>query len=598
MSFPENLPFGPIAGPMEAMSMRDRPTEMPDIQLLLGQDDAHLSHRVAIADWLAALPYPAAAFSFEDNRLSMVATNAPFGNCFTCSNPGEAERPHAAEWRRRIVQSVLSGRDSEGFELRRDGMLGPEYFYCTVGRLPEPDGEPNLFLFTALDRTSDRTIEKNLRRELLSDGLTALPNRTGFGEEIEDRLTNTPWPDNAQFGILAIDLSRFSRVNESLGPMAGDELLITVAKRLKSSLRQGDVLARIGGNDFAIFARLNNGLSDALHIVQRIRDSLSYPIRLSDLQIRVDCAIGCALSTSLTEDPEDVVRKAQAAVKIAKRSGKVEIYRNGVLKEAQRRFSVESRLRDALAQGGLTLAFQPLIHLQTGEITGFEALARWEDEELGHVSPAEFIAVAEESGLITPLGRWAAYEAAQALSRWDAKFGQALPVGVNVNLSPIQMARDDVASMFEEALRYAGISGKRLTAELTESAIVADPEKARKLLFALKDLHMPIAMDDFGTGYSNLASLHSLPIDILKIDRSFVTSMLEDRDKEIMVRTILSLAESLGLHVTAEGIETQQLAHALQNLGCWQGQGYYFARPMAEGDAYDYWRARWNFETV
>ncbi|WP_408640430.1 putative bifunctional diguanylate cyclase/phosphodiesterase [Sphingobium chungbukense] len=511
----------------------------------------------------------------------------------------EAVKPaHAAEWRNRIVQYVQSARDSESFELRRDGVLGPEYFHCTLGRLPELEGRPNLFLFTALDRTSDRAIEKNLRRELLSDGLTALPNRTGFGEEIDDRLRNTPWPDNAQFGIIAIDLSRFSRVNESLGPMAGDELLITVAKRLKSSLRQGDVLARIGGNDFAVFARLNNGLSDALHIVQRIRDALSYPIRLSDLQIRVDCAIGCALSLSLSEDPDDVVRKAQAAVKIAKRSGKVEIYRNGVLKEAQRRFSVESRLRDALAQGGLTLAFQPLIHLQTGEITGFEALARWNDDELGDVSPTEFIAVAEESGLITPLGRWAAYEAAQALSRWDAKFGQPLPVGVNVNLSPIQMARDDVASMFEEALRYSGISGNRLTAELTESAIVADPEKAKKLLFALKDLHMPIAMDDFGTGYSNLASLHSLPIDILKIDRSFVSSMLEDRDKEIMVRTILSLAESLGLHVTAEGIETQQLAHALQNLGCWQGQGYYFARPMAEADAFDYWRARWNFETV
>jgi diguanylate cyclase (GGDEF)-like protein len=437
-----------------------------------------------------------------------------------------------------------------------------------------------------------------LRRELLSDGLTALPNRTGFGEEIDDRLANGSWSDTSQFGIIAIDLSRFSRVNESLGPMAGDELLITVAKRLKSSLRQGDVLARIGGNDFAIFARLNNGLSDALHIVQRIKEALSSPIRLSDLQIRVDCAIGCALSLNLDDDPDDVVRKAQAAVKIAKRTGKVEIYRNGVLKEAQRRFSIESRLRDALAQGGLTLAFQPLIHLQTGEITGFEALARWNDEELGNVPPVEFIAVAEESGLITPLGRWAAYEAAQALSRWDAKFGQALPVGVNVNLSPIQMARDDVASMFEEALRYAGIAGNRLTAELTESAIIADPDKARKLLVALKGLQMPIAMDDFGTGFSNLASLHSLPIDILKIDRSFVSTMLEDHDKEVIVRTILSLAESLNLKVTAEGIETQALALALAQMGCWQGQGYHFARPMGENDAFDYWRARWNFETI
>ena len=549
-------------------------------------------------DWVAALPHPAVIFSFQNNVLSIMATNAAFDAYATPEYLEGPRPPHTVDWRNRILECARSGRASDSFELRRDGPLGPEYFYCTVGRLPEQDGHPDLILFTAIDRTNERAIEKNLRRELLSDGLTALPNRIGFGEEMDDRLDNTPWAENAQFGIIAIDLSRFSRVNESLGPMAGDELLITVAKRLKSSLRQGDVLGRIGGNDFAIFARLNNGLSDALHIVQRIRDALSYPIRMSDFQIRVDCAIGCALSASLQDDPDDVVRKAQAAVKIAKHSGKVEIYRNGVLKEAQRRFSIESRLRDALAQGSLTLAYQPLIHLQTGEITGFEALARWEDPELGHVSPVEFIAVAEESGLITPLGRWAAYEAAQALSRWDLKFGQPLPVGVNVNLSPIQMARDDVASTFEEALRYAGISGNRLTVELTESAIVADPEKARKLLFALKDLHMPIAMDDFGTGYSNLASLHSLPIDILKIDRSFVSPMLEDRDKEVMVRTILSLAESLNLHVTAEGIETQDIALKLQNMGCWQGQGYYFARPMGENDAYDYWRARWNFETI
>ncbi len=548
--------------------------------------------------WLEAVPHAAAMLCVKDGDVALVAVNKSFYRSFLEDRDPDVERPYCDEWRSRLVEIALAGGTCSSFELRRDGPLGPEYFSCTAGLLPSNEDGLDLILFTAMDRTSDRVTERNLRRELLSDGLTALPNRTGFGEEIDDRLRNMPWAGNSQFGIIAIDLSRFSRVNESLGPMAGDELLITVAKRLKSNLRQGDVLARIGGNDFAIFARLNNGLSDCLHIVQRVKDALNSPIRLSDLQIRVDCAIGCALSTSLDDDPDDVVRKAQAAVKIAKRSGKVEIYRNGVLKEAQRRFSIESRLRTALTQGDLTLAYQPLIQLQTGEITGFEALARWNDPELGHVSPCEFIAVAEESGLITPLGRWAAYEAAQALSRWDAKFGQALPVGINVNLSPIQMARDDVASMFEESLRYSGVSGKRLTVELTESAIIADPDKARKLLVALKDLEMPIAMDDFGTGYSNLASLHSLPIDILKIDRSFVSTMLEDKDKLAIVRTILSLAESLNLHVTAEGIETQELAHALQSMGCGHGQGFYFARPMPENEAFDYWRARWNFETI
>ncbi|MBO9524786.1 MAG: EAL domain-containing protein [Sphingobium yanoikuyae] len=584
---------------MKAMSVRSWPPEQTSGLPLPGDDDTHLPHMIGASEWLTALSQAAAILSCENNAINIVEANEPFLKAFREHRERTAATAQAsAEWRARVTGFAQSDRDSESFEIRRDGKLGPEYFLCTLGRLRATGARAEQFLFTAIDRTSERTMEKNLRRELLSDGLTALPNRTGFGEEIDDRLANGSWPDNAQFGIIAIDLSRFSRVNESLGPMAGDELLITVAKRLKSCLRQGDVLARIGGNDFAIFARLNNGLSDSLQIVQRIREALSSPIRLSDLQIRVDCAIGCALSTHLEDDPDDVVRKAQAAVKIAKRTGKVEIYRNGVLKEAQRRFSIESRLRDALAHGGLTLAYQPLIHLQTGEITGFEALARWDDPELGHVSPVEFVPVAEESGLITPLGRWAAYEAAQALSRWDAKFGQALPVGVNVNLSPIQMARDDVASMFEEALRYSGIGGHRLTAELTESAIIADPDKARKLLFALKDLQMPIAMDDFGTGFSNLASLHSLPIDILKIDRSFVSNMLEDHDKAVIVRTILSLAESLNLRVTAEGIETQELADMLQKMGCWQGQGYYFARPMCEADAFDYWRVRWNFETI
>ena len=579
---------------MESSSARNQPAIGAPVSGIVGLYPEPESVDTA---WLAALPQAAALFACDNDRIEIIAGNERF----LAHNQAQGEKGLPlipADCRDVILAFVQSDKTSEWFESRREGKLGPEYFTCTLGRIPGSGGRPDLYLFTASDRTNERAIEKNLRRELLSDGLTALPNRTGFGEEIDDRLTNNVWPDNAQFGIIAIDLSRFSRVNESLGPMAGDELLITVAKRLKSSLRQGDVLARIGGNDFAIFARLNNGLSDCLHIVQRIKEALSSTIRLSDLQIRVDCAIGCALSTSLDDDPDDVVRKAQAAVKIAKRSGKVEIYRNGVLKEAQRRFSIESRLRDALAQGGLTLAYQPLIHLHTGEITGFEALARWDDPELGHVPPTEFIPVAEESGLVTPLGRWAAYEAAQALARWDAKFGTALPVSVNVNLSPIQMARDDVASMFEEALRYSGVAGSRLTAELTESAIIADPDKARKLLFALKDLQMPIAMDDFGTGFSNLASLHSLPIDILKIDRSFVSSMAEDRDKAVIVRTILSLAESLNLKVTAEGIETQELALALQQMGCWQGQGYYFAKPMNEADAFDYWRARWNFETV
>jgi len=550
--------------------------------------------------WLDALPHAAAIVSIRNDDFHIEQSNDLFAAAFPDAgvSKGRSIAGTDTSWDSRILEFQASDRASDSFEIRRDGKLGPEFLACNLGRLPRGGNGVAQLLFTAIDRSSERQTERNLRRELLSDSLTALPNRTGFGEEIDDRLSNGHWPPECGYAVLAVDLVRFSRINESLGPLAGDELIITVAKRLKSSLRQGDVLARIGGNEFAIFARLNNGLSDALHIVQRINDSLSVPIRLSNLQIGVDCAIGCALSNTPGDDPDDIVRQAQSSVKVAKKTGKLEIYRVGALKEAHHRFTMESRLREALANGGLTLAFQPLVHLRTGEVTGFEALARWEDPELGEVMPTEFIPVAEESGLIVPLGRWALYEAVQTLARWDRAHGEALPVGVNVNLSAIQMARDDVPSIVEEALRFGGVSGKRLTIELTESAIIADPEKARHVLGALKGLDVSIAMDDFGTGFSNLASLQSLPLDSLKIDRSFVSGMLMDRDKDAIVRAILSLADSLDLNVTAEGIETQALAQTLQKLRCWQGQGYYFAQAMPEQAAYDYWRARWNFETV
>ncbi|MGK2909648.1 MAG: putative bifunctional diguanylate cyclase/phosphodiesterase [Sphingobium sp.] len=548
--------------------------------------------------WLNALPQSAAILTLRDTGIALGQVNAAYKSAFpdehgfVCATDGETPLMD------RIATFAKSHRPSDNFDIRRDGALGLEFMACTVGRLERSTANEMQILFTAVDRTNDRVMEKSLRRELLSDSLTALPNRTGFGEEVDDRLAQTKGADSGSFAIFAIDLIRFSRVNESLGPLAGDELIITVAKRLKSSLRQGDVLARIGGNEFAVFARLNNGLSDALYIVQRINDALSSPVRLTNLQISVDCAIGCALSSSLADDSDDIIRQAQAAVKIAKGSGKLEIYRSGVLKEAHRRFTLESRLRDALANGKLELAFQPLIHLQSGDVTGFEALARWHDPELGEVTPNEFIPVAEESGLIVPLGRWAMYEAAQTLAKWDRVVGEVLPLGMNVNLSPTQMSRDDVPTIVEEALRFAGIAGRRLTVELTESAIIADPDKARQVLTSLKSLDAAIAMDDFGTGYSNLASLQSLPIDVLKIDRSFVSGMVEDRDKNAIVRAILSLADSLNLRVTAEGIETHQLAQMLQGLGCWQGQGYHFSRALPEAEAFRYWRARWNFETV
>jgi EAL domain-containing protein (putative c-di-GMP-specific phosphodiesterase class I) len=338
--------------------------------------------------------------------------------------------------------------------------------------------------------------------------------------------------------------------------------------------------------------RLDNGLKDALELGERVRGVLTAPFRLSELEIRVDCSVGCALLTGSVDLAEEILRNAQFALKRSKLSGLTQVYEANQAQAARRRFSIETELRRAIEGNQLTLAYQPLIDLPTGQVSGFEALARWEHEDRGHISPTEFIPVAEESGLILALGRWALDSAAGTLAEWDRKVGKLLPLYVGVNLSAIQIARDDVAAAVSGALSSSGIAGNRLTLELTESAIIQDPQRATKVLEALKGLDAKVAMDDFGTGYTSLSYLQRLPIDTLKIDRSFVAGMLGDGDSVAIVRAILSLAEALGLATTAEGIESEELAKALAELGCTHGQGYYFARPLKPDAALDYWLAR------
>lgn len=252
----------------------------------------------------------------------------------------------------------------------------------------------------------------------------------------------------------------------------------------------------------------------------------------------------------------------------------------------RRRFSLETDLRRALKRGELKLHYQPLVDLDSGSLSGFEALARWDHPDLGPISPVDFIPVAEESGLIVPLGRWALEEAARTIAKWDARIADQQEFRISVNMSAVQMQRDDVVDAVSGALRGADISGNRMTIELTESAFINDPAGAKKLLDALKGLHADVAMDDFGTGYSNLAFLQQLPIDVLKIDRSFVTEMTINKDKRAIVRAVLSLARALGMKTTAEGIESEEISIILRRLGCSVGQGFYYARPLTEEDAY------------
>lgn len=467
--------------------------------------------------------------------------------------------------------------------------VSAQFYRIKLAPLPRRNGSGGRCLLSVVDRTVELQAERTLRAEMLRDSLTGLPNRLAFSEAIEsagDKVAR-----DLEHAVLVVDMLRFSRINESMGSLAGDELLITFARRLILALRAGDVLARTGGNEFGVLVSLRRGVEDALKAAERIKSVMAAPFKLSELEIRVECAIGVALMNA-GQEPEELFRNAQFAVKQAKIAGKPQVYEPKQATEARRRFSIETELRRALDKDQLRLFYQPLINLKSGEVAGFEALARWTHEDRGEISPTEFIPVAEESGLILQLGRWAMDTAAQTLADWDRISGEKLPLYVGVNLSAIQVARDDIAAVVASALKSSGLTGDRLTLELTESSIVQDPVRATRVFDALKALDATVAMDDFGTGYSSLAYLQRLPIDVLKIDKSFVSGMMVDPDAVAIVRAVLSLAEALGMSTTAEGIETVELATTLATLGCASGQGFYFAKPLEAGEAFEYWKSR------
>lgn len=539
-----------------------------------------------LVELVGAMPHPAVILRVDDGNTRRVVCNQRYVDFIDERSHSTLDSLPPVSSYIGDVERVASGQVPEiQVDISYNTLLGPRAFRGYLSHLPSRPGQLPMALFTAIDHTDQSRIEQVLRRELLTDPLTALPNRAGFLELVE---AGNHQPDSPR-AVLMLDLIRFSRINESLGPIAGDEIIITVARRIKAVLRAGDTLARVGGNEFAIFSSAIYDPEVAERVAERARDALSNPIRIGSYSINVEAAVGCAVDPHGTVDAEELFRRAQAAVKRAKFSNRFEVHRQNALVEAQQRFVIESRLRDALDAQALHLELQPFADLSTGNVVGFEALARWNDEQLGVVSPAEFIPVAEESGLIVHLGRWALSETARILADWDQRLGHEANVMMNVNLSPVQISRDDVSQAVREALESAGIDGHRITVEMTESAVVADIQKTRMLLDDLKAMNVSIAMDDFGTGFSNLANLQMLPIDVLKIDRSFVTDMVGDSDKTAIVRAILSLARTLGMKTVAEGIETSEAGRALAALGCDRGQGYYFARPMTVDDAFAYW---------
>jgi diguanylate cyclase (GGDEF)-like protein len=533
-----------------------------------------------IAASIELISVPLALVGRPHGAVVMAAANRAFRAAGLGNTAGEA--PLIVALGERIAAFLTGEASNEDFTWEFGDAVDCRHFRVTLARR---SAASTYCFVTLVDHTGELRTARNLRREMITDSLTGLPNRSGFSELLEERIAEG---GGARYAVLIIDLDRFSRVNACMGSMAGDELLITLARRIKGALRASDMLARTGGDEFGILLALEESEAEAEQVVRRIQETLATPFRMSDFEIRVSCSIGIAFGSDAVEDSEDLIRHAHFAVKRSKTSGQAEYYQTQALDMAREQFGIETELRRAIENGAMRLTYHPICDLATGRVVAFESLARWTDDHGHEHSPADFIPVAEESGLIVPLGRWAIDEAARTLRSWDIRAGGECGVRVAVNLSAIQLQRDDIAPVVEQALLRNQLAGSRFTLELTESALISDPERVAETMHQLKSLGATLAMDDFGTGYSNLAYLQKLPIDVLKMDRSFVTGMLADRDKVAIVRAILSLAQALGKETTAEGIETNELAQTLAALGCTYGQGFVYAKPLEADEAYAY----------
>jgi diguanylate cyclase (GGDEF)-like protein/PAS domain S-box-containing protein len=421
----------------------------------------------------------------------------------------------------------------------------------------------------------------------LFDQLTGLPSRALFLEQLKRAFSRTERQSEYQLAVLFLDCDRFKVVNDSLGHAIGDQLLQAVAQRLEESLRPGDVVARLGGDEFAILLENLQSHQDAEYIATRINQALVRPFTLNGHTVYISGSIGIAFNAVHTQEtkpqqPEDLLRDADTAMYRAKAAGKSQyaVFEGTMHEQAQRTLQLETDLRRAIEAKQFRLFYQPIWSLTTNRITGFEALIRWVHPERGLVSPAEFIPIAEETGLILPIGQWVIKEACRQMNVWRERFLAAQPLTVSVNLSARQFSQPNLVSQIQATLDRSKFPPHRFKIEITETMIVENRQTAVLILTQLQTLGVQIQVDDFGTGYSSLSVLHNLPLDTLKIDISFIRLLETDPENAEIVKVIIKLAQNLGMVAIAEGVETQAQLRHLKALGCDFAQGYLLAKPL------------------
>lgn len=490
----------------------------------------------------------------------------------------EADR----EWVQQLVDRIFGEKlvitEAELRKVRKDGSA--LWVRERSQLLVDETGTATELRSICRDITELKQIEEQLRQNAFHDALTGLPNRVLFMDRLGQAVEHAKRHEDYLFAVLFLDLDRFKVINDSLGHLLGDQLLSGIAVRLKACLRPTDTVARLGGDEFTILLADIEDFSDALRVADRVEEELRLPFALDGQEVFTSASIGIALNATGYNQPEDVLRDADIAMYRAKSQGaSYEIFNPDMHARAVALLQLETDLRNALEHQEFRLQYQPIVSLSTGTIIGFEALLRWQHPQHGFQNPAEFIAAAEETGLLTRIHQWVLHTACFQLRNWQLKLLETPPLMISVNLSGKQFTQTNLIDQINQILQETGLNAPSLRLEITEGAIMDGAESAATMLLQLRELGVQLSIDDFGTGYSSLGRLYRFPINGLKVDRSFVSQMGSEGGSDI-VETIVILAHKLGVDVTAEGVETAEQLTQLRALQCDYGQGYFFSQPL------------------